>query len=196
MEIIFLDEADFKTTQWAGGTTTQLYISPQQATYADLNFDVRISSASVQKSPSTFTSLPNVHRKLMLLEGKIIINHQHKEFEQHLQLNKFDVTTFEGNWQTTSVGTCTDFNLMTTGNTKSDLSSLHLNKNKTYNLIVESEWKTLFLFVLSGNLTLNINNQHYVLKKNNLLILKQYNTFSFPLHATQQSDVIISKISI
>lgn len=196
MEIIILDKTDFKTTKWEGGTTTQLYISPRKATYAALNFDVRISSACVQKSPSTFTSLPNVHRKLMLLDGEIIISHQHQAFEQHLQLNKFDVTTFEGNWQTTSVGTCTDFNLMTTGNIKSDLYSLHLNNNQTHNLIVENEWKTLFLFMLSGNLTININNQHYVLKKNNLLILKKHNTFSFLLHATQQSEVIISKISI
>ena len=57
----------------------------------------------------------------------IIINHKNHYSKQ---LNKWDIDSFEGNWETSSIGKCTDFNLMTTGNTFGDLSLLKLIEGK------------------------------------------------------------------
>ena len=43
-----LTQADFVTTEWSGGTTTQLAISPERAAYGDREFLWRLSSATVE----------------------------------------------------------------------------------------------------------------------------------------------------
>ena len=114
MEII----KTYKTTDWSGGKTTEMYIYPKDCSYNERNFDFRISTAKVESETSQFTSLPNVHRKLMVLDGSIIINH---EGQHSKKLAKFDLDTFEGNWKTSAIGTCTDFNLMSTNNNEGNI---------------------------------------------------------------------------
>jgi len=90
---------------WSGGTTTELFIYPPAANYAQRNFDFRLSTATVEMEKSEFTRLPGYARKLMVLAGETTLHHQH----QHTKtLQKFAVDAFEGNWKTTAAGTCTD----------------------------------------------------------------------------------------
>ena len=199
MNISVFNPTHFSTTNWSGGSTTQLYISPANASYAERNFDFRISSAKVEVPESTFTALPGVNRKLMVLEGEITLNHSLSRLfigkNQHSKtLQKFEVDTFNGDWKTTAIGTCTDFNLMTRGGLLSDLSSLQVATNHTIHLKVEEHWKTLLLFVLKGSISIEINNKLHLLKKDNLMVLNNLNKFSFPLYANKHSEVIVSKI--
>lgn len=191
MTTTILNSNDFVTSNWSGGSTTQLYISPANASYAERNFDFRISSAKVEVPESTFTVLPGVNRKLMVLEGEITLNHEN---EHSKTLQKFEVDTFNGDWKTTAIGTCTDFNVMTSGDLQSDLSSLQVATNHTIHLKVEEHWKTLLLFVLKGSINIEINNKLNLLKKDNLMVLNNLNKFSFPLYANKHSEVIVSKI--
>lgn len=69
--IRILSAGSHQTSQWSGGSTTELFIYPPTAHYADRNFDFRISSASVTDEQSVFTALPSVSRTLMLLEGQM-----------------------------------------------------------------------------------------------------------------------------
>ena len=48
-------EADYITTRWSGGTTTQLAIAPEGAVYADRDFLWRLSSAGVDDDYSKFS---------------------------------------------------------------------------------------------------------------------------------------------
>lgn len=101
---------DQQTNRWSGGTTTQLAIFPPDADYGLRNFEWRLSTAHVENEESCFTSLPGVHRHLMILEGHIQLIHEgHRE----VALNPFEVDEFEGSWNTKSIGQCVDFNLMT-----------------------------------------------------------------------------------
>ena len=87
MKIDILKPADFKTTKWAGGSTTELYIHPPIANYAAGNFNFRISSATVEVAQSNFTVLPEVSRQLMVLSGSIKVSHKN---HHEIQLNKND----------------------------------------------------------------------------------------------------------
>ncbi|MBI2281590.1 MAG: HutD family protein [Bacteroidetes bacterium] len=199
MLITILQADDFVTSNWSGGSTTQLYISPANASYAERNFDFRISSAKVEVPESTFTVLPNVNRKLMVLEGEITLNHKNPVCtgtgEQHSKtLQKYEVDTFNGDWKTTAIGTCTDFNVMTTGNQTSELSHMQLLANHYKTLIVEENYHTVCLYLHSGSIYVEINNKLYNLKKESLLILSNINIFSFHLQAHKRSELIISKI--
>ena len=46
MELIKKNQ--YKTTQWSGGTTTELLIYPSTSKYSERNFKWRISSAKVR----------------------------------------------------------------------------------------------------------------------------------------------------
>jgi len=191
MNITLLTNQDYQTSEWSGGSTTQLYISPANSLYADRNFDFRISSAKVEAPESTFTALPGVNRKLMVLEGEVTVNHKDKYSKT---LKPFEIDTFSGDWNTSAKGICTDFNLMTTGNLTSELSHMQLLANHYKTLTIEGNYHTVCLYLHSGSIYAEINNKLYNLKKESLLILNNINIFSFHLHAHKRSELIVSKI--
>jgi environmental stress-induced protein Ves len=98
-----------KTAHWSGGTTTQLLISPSHTTYANFDFDYRMSYATVEVPESTFTFMPGVTRHLMVLKGSLFLQHTDR-YEK--QLAPFQSYEFNGEWPTTSKGEVMDFNLM------------------------------------------------------------------------------------
>jgi environmental stress-induced protein Ves len=160
---------DLTTTTWQGGTTTQLYIYPENASYAERNFDFRISTAKVESETSQFTSLPNVHRKLMILDGSITINH---ESHHSKKLAKFGIDTFEGNWKTSAIGTCTDFNLMSTKNKNGSIEAFQIEKNG--NLLIDksalSKW--LILYVYTGEINIKLKEEKLKLEEGSVLIIE------------------------
>lgn len=109
MNIEIFEKKDQNTTQWSGGTTTELYITPQDRRYADRDFSLRISSATVEIEKSIFTKLPNYDRFLMVLENNIKLQHKDKMGEI---LQPFAVDAFDGADDTISWGCCKDFNVM------------------------------------------------------------------------------------
>lgn len=110
-----------KTTDWAGGTTTELFINPPEANYSARNFKFRISTAKVALEASSFTSLPGYKRILMPLLGTIGLSH---EGQPPKVLEPFQQDTFDGGVPTTSKGKCQDFNLMVAKGLKGTLTAL------------------------------------------------------------------------
>ena len=98
-----------KTSTWAGGTTTELYIYPKDSTYIHRNFMWRLSSAKVELEESKFTLLPGINRLIMVIEGELLLFH---EGHPDARLKAFEKHSFSGEWNTTSFGKVTDFNLM------------------------------------------------------------------------------------
>jgi len=104
-----IKKESLETSIWSGGTTTQLSIFPENAKYQDRNFVWRLSSATVEEETSEFTYLPDYNRILMILSGKLELNHNDKEI---INLNAFDQNEFDGASKTKSFGKVVDFNLM------------------------------------------------------------------------------------
>lgn len=187
-----LNVSDYITSNWSGGSTTQLFISPTTASYVERSFDFRISSAKVEVAASTFTQLPNINRKLMVLEGEITVTHENHHCKT---LKQYDTDTFSGDWKTTAIGMCTDFNLMTREGINSDLTHMQLLANHYKKIAVDDSYNTLCIYVYSGSLYAEINSKLYNLKKESLLVLTNVSNCSFHLQAHKRSNVIISKIS-
>lgn len=107
--IRIVKKSELQTSHWTGGTTTELLIFPKSATYKKMDFDFRISTATIEVNKSTFTSLKGVQRTLMVLEGTLELIHKN----QHaINLKPFQKDTFMGDWETISRGKAVDFNLM------------------------------------------------------------------------------------
>lgn len=191
MKITILKPQDFTNSAWAGGTTTQLFISPEGSNYADRNFDFRISKAKVEIEASEFTSLPGINRKLMIFEGEIKITHENQYTKV---LKAFDQDSFKGEWKTSAKGICSDFNVMTTGNKQSDLFSLHLSANETSTIQIEKHWKTLLIYLFTGSCEFEINKEKYVLSEENLFVVNDLNVFDFLIKALGKCSLVVSLI--
>jgi len=102
-------KSDIAVSRWSGGSTAQLFLYPPGASYAARDFQVRVSSATVEQTPSAFTSLPGYHRVLMPLIAPLKL-----AFENHgsADLRPFESAEFDGGWNTTSHGVCTDIGIM------------------------------------------------------------------------------------
>lgn len=107
-----LTETDFLITTWTGGTTTQLYISPDGATLSARNFDWRISSALVETETSDFTIFDGYERILIPLKGKLEMEHQTPNGVIQQNVSEFQLARFSGSWPTKAKGKLTDFNLI------------------------------------------------------------------------------------
>ncbi|MGG4498122.1 HutD/Ves family protein [Brevibacillus reuszeri] len=111
------------TSQWSGGSTTQLAIYPETAVYSDRSFQWRISTAVVEAEESSFTPLPGFWRLLMILEGELFIEH---EGHHSVTLQPFEQDSFSGGWTTRSKGKVRDFNLMLAEGNSGELKAIHV----------------------------------------------------------------------
>ena len=133
----------FQTTNWSGGTTTELFIWPEGTSYTERNFDFRLSTATVEIETSVFTPLPGISRTLMVLEGEMELQH---EGHHSKSLSPFDQDEFLGDWATKSIGKCTDFNLMSRNNTKGKLQHFSMMKNSDQRIELTGEMNLIYVF--------------------------------------------------
>ena len=110
IKIEVIDSSRFVTSQWSGGVTTQLFIAPCGASYAERRFDYRISTAVVELEESVFTRLEGVTRFLTPLgeEGFRLAINGAPEF----LLEKGRVLEFSGEDDVVCRGSGRDLNLM------------------------------------------------------------------------------------
>ena len=108
--ITLLRSNDFQVSDWSGGKTKQLYLSPPTGHYGKRNFDYRLSTATVELAESQFSDLSGFHRILMSLDHTLHLHNASRQEETVLA--PFTPYFFEGSDSITSRGTCTDFNLI------------------------------------------------------------------------------------
>ena len=109
MEWRHFTRAQYITTAWSGGTTTQLAIAPEGAVYADRKFLWRLSSAQVELEHSDFTPLPDYDRLISVLKGELELKIGQGE---RGALEACTVRGFDGGVPVESWGRCVDFNLV------------------------------------------------------------------------------------
>ena len=166
---------DHQVSEWSGGTTTQLAIHPQGSEYIERNFEWRISTAMVNSEKSTFTSLPGVHRILMILDGQIEITH---DGIRRASLNPFEQDEFEGGWTTHSIGMCTDFNLMMVeGLFKGKLEAVSQQCLDLFEHEVGSKAWEAFYLLSAVNVTIGIQDEVFAsdLNKGDFLLISAKN---------------------
>ncbi|MBC7383426.1 MAG: HutD family protein [Bacteroidia bacterium] len=191
MKVSLFNSDQFNIIQWAGGTSKQLYIYPETATFSDRNFLFRISTAIITQYHSVFTLLPEIHRKLILLEGALLIKHPG---HYSTLLLPFETDTFNGAWNTESKGTGTDFNIMTTQNVNSRLRVLILETNQTAEIGSE-EFYFLHLYIYKGSINLTLNQQEYLLSEGMSMMIESIK-MPLQINSLSKSRIILSEFSI
>jgi environmental stress-induced protein Ves len=179
------------TSSWSGGTTTELYIFPQTANYQKRDFLFRLSTATVEVEKSTFTSLPGISRQLMILSGVTTISHKGKYAKQ---LNKFDIDEFVGDWETSSEGMCTDFNLMTKGTTHGNIRAVKIAKDQSIISKIKDNCDWFFIYNFSGQVRVEINHENYTLQKWDLLVLNEFTFQNIEIIGLENSELVIAEI--
>lgn len=141
-----------KTTNWSGGRTTELWIWPENANFADRQFDCRISTAIVEIEESTFTPFPGFLRHLMILEGKLALQHNGGS---QIDLEPFQVDVFDGADETTSKGCVRDFNVMLSDGYEAKLQALSVDTETWMPLAYEAEFLH-FIYCFKGTVQVQI----------------------------------------
>jgi uncharacterized protein len=131
-----IKKEDQNTSNWSGGTTTQLAIYPEDAVYSEGNFKWRISSAKVDIDESIFTRLQGISRIIMIIDGKLKLEH---EGHHKVELSPFEQDSFSGEWNTKSYGKVTDFNLMMNSECEGSLETILLDSKQCTNIILEDK---------------------------------------------------------
>jgi environmental stress-induced protein Ves len=168
MNIDIYKAEDFKTTKWSGGTTTELFIYPSTSNYESRNFDFRISSATVEIEKSDFTILHGVSRQLMVLKGSIKLFHKNRH---EMQLNKREIDCFDGSWETSAIGTCVDFNLMTKGNTEGKISSVYVSSAISLNFPLDATCEFIIFYAYEGNMQCHFGSEKRNLNQGELMVI-------------------------
>jgi len=193
MQSTILHSESFKTNNWSGGTTTQLFIYPHSADYLHKNFLFRLSTASVNIEKSEFTSLPGVSRQLMVLEGETILTHKNHHSKK---LGKFDIDEFEGNWKTSSIGRCTDFNLMTKDEVSGELSAITIETHRSSKYQINNKYSWLFIYAFLGKTNIKLDNYTTLLDQGSLLVLNHPDITNIEIEGIEKSELIFVKIAI
>jgi len=171
-----LTPEDYITTDWSGGTTNELFIYPVRASFKAQDFDIRLSTASVDLEETTFTSLPGVDRTLMVLKGTLELNHNKK---QTVNLNEFDVDSFKGGGITTAKGKCKDFNLMLRNGLEGDISMIKFDREEHQIYGFKDLGQFNFVYLLEGALTVETEKGDFNLNQKELLVLESIRMIKF-----------------
>ncbi|MEG1255565.1 HutD family protein [Clostridium sp.] len=159
-KIKLIKKDKIKTSTWSGGTTNEIYIYPECSNYKDLNFNWRISSATVDIDHSTFTTLPNIHRFITTLEGNMSLSHDNGDL---IHLKPFQVHEFSGEVNTESFGKVKDFNLMLGSKCEGSMKTISLAEYSKFNLSSyilssNSEMYSSLIFCPGEDLNIKVDN--------------------------------------
>ena len=167
--MIVRTEKDYKVSKWSGGDTTELYLYPEDGDYKSGNFQLRISSATVEVDRSEFTSLPGVDRYLMIFQGHLDMIHGEKE---KVSLEPYEVDHFDGGVPTVSYGKVVDFNLMLKNGARGRMEALCLEIGQEWKVTPEKDENFLAIYVREGLVLIG----DVELGPHELGVIRQWNT--------------------
>lgn len=145
-----IKKENWKMSNWAGGTTNEIFIYPSDSNYSTREFKARISIATTtSEEKSQFTKLEGIDRFISKLDGVMKLEHlEHYKID----LEKYQIDRFKGDWDTFSTGKFKDFNLMLKG-VRGDLYFSEIKTSSKLHL--ENNSNIVFLFLIDGNLSVN-----------------------------------------
>ncbi|SHG20510.1 HutD family protein [Flavobacterium defluvii] len=174
MDIQLLPKKSSKASIWSGGLTYEYMIFPKTANYADRDFGFRISSATIEQTPSEFTKFKGYHRYLVMLDNhlNVEVNKEKKVYE------KYEIMEFNSDDEVTSYTKGIDFNWMV-----SEKISHHkleiTNSKQNYNAQI------IILFSLESTV-IKINEKPYDLNPYDLLVIENQKKENISLHFSNE----------
>ncbi|ADL52424.1 HutD family protein [Clostridium cellulovorans] len=195
-----LRQENYKPTFWSGGMATELTTYPLNSDYASKNFLWRLGVAKIDIPESTFSSLPKISRKLMVIEGSLTLEHENKYKKL---LSSFEQDDFMGDWTTKTYGKSSVFNLMTRENYDGELLHLNIGPGKQlkfqYKTSLNKSLVAICFYTVNGGFNSTIDNKIFETVKNDLVLVNCINssyTHEFMLYnnSLETTDIIVSII--
>jgi hypothetical protein len=195
-----LRQENYKPTFWSGGMATELTTYPLNSDYASKNFLWRLGVAKIDIPESTFSSLPKVSRKFMVIEGKITLDHENKYKKL---LNSFEQDDFMGDWKTKTYGKASVFNLMTRENYNGELLHLNISPGKQlkfeYKTPLNKDLAAICFYTVNGGFNSTINDKVFETVKNDLILINCVNSsytheFMLSNNTSEITNIIVSII--
>lgn len=194
MRILHSKAKERTTADWAGGTTTQLAIFPENSEFMKFNFLFRISTATVEIEESVFTFMPGVTRHLMILDGVLDINHTGR-YKKHL--DKFGYDVFDGEWPTKAKGRVTDFNLMTREKANGKLQAITLKDRGEETLEFKSKTAFSAIYLLNGALRVIIGSNSAEMNPGDFVLCDHEREAQIMhMQATASSELILVTVQV
>lgn len=167
---------------WAGGSTYQYFLYPATSSYAEKDFLFRISSATIEQTPSVFTQFQGYTRYLLMLDNalEVSINGEAQFFK------KQEIFVFASDDTVVSTSLGTDFNWMV-----SNLVSDHQLEITDKSQI--SKHPFVVLFALEA-VEITVEEQTYTLKKSSCLVIE--NPDRTTLHLSFDNPLIFMTLTI
>lgn len=184
--VTVIRHAQQKTTQWSGGTTTELWLWPEGTSYLDRTFDIRISTATIDVPESTFSDLSGYTRYLMSLTDPITL---FKDQLDPVLLEPLIPYAFDGGASMKSIGTATDFNVMVKPSLQADLKAHSIKEGDS----LELDEMTFAVYVLKGIVTWVSGEQSNVLSPKDFLIAQ--NAASITLNSKTDATLVVVTIN-
>lgn len=190
----------YKPTFWSGGMATELTTYPPNSDYASRNFLWRLGVAKIDIPESNFSSLPQVSRKFMVIEGQITLDHENNYKKL---LNSFEQDNFMGDWKTKTYGKATVFNLMTRESYDGELFHLNISLSGQlkfeYKTPLNKALEAICFYTVNGGFNTTINDKVFETSKNDLITINCVDwsyTHEFMLSnkASEITDIIVSII--
>ena len=174
MNIQLFSKKDTKPSIWSGGLTDEYMVYPKTANYADRDFAFRISSATIEQTPSEFTKFKGYHRYLVMLDNRlnVEVNKEKKAYE------KYEIMEFNSDDEITSFTKGTDFNWMVSEKI-SDHKLEIANSNQNCNAEIA------IVFSLHPTV-ITINEKPYHLETNDLLVIENQEKENVMLHFSNE----------
>jgi len=163
--ITFVPKIQQQRNSWSGGTTTQLWIWPENASYADRTFDIRISTATIDVPESVFSDLTGYTRHLMSLTETLTLFIDDLE---PFELQPLTCFTFDGGSSVRSIGEATDFNVMLKPYFKATLTAFNC-------LIADThvfKGTLIAIYCLGGSLDVQWDSTHQTMETGDFLVIK------------------------
>jgi uncharacterized protein len=195
-----IKKENYKPTFWSGGMATELITYPQNSDYASRNFLWRLGVAKIDILESTFSTLPQVSRKFMVIEGQITLDHENKHKKS---LNSFEQDNFMGDWNTKAYGKASVFNLMTRENYQGELIHINIPPKKLINFEYDAELNkdliAICFYVADGTFKTTLNNKEFKVNSKDLLkvdYLKSSFSHEFVLNndSSNITNIVVSVI--
>jgi len=186
-----LTEVDFSTSSWSGGTTTQLFIYPEDSNYGKKDFKVRISSATVELEESNFTKLEGIYRFITPLDNSLKLSHNGETFTK---LNPFEIYEFDGSLNTTSFGKARDFNLMLAHGTKGELKRFQISKDEEIEILTDIGLNILFSY--NNVFKIRVDEEEIKQSPNELLVVKSDTAKQIKIYSNKSANILLSRIFI
>ena len=171
-DIKLIQKDQFTPTFWSGGMATELTTYPEGSSFSKRDFLWRLGFAKIDIPQSTFSNLPGISRTLMVTNGKMLLNHEDKYSKC---LGQFEQDSFSGEWNTTTIGKSSVFNLMTRENYSGEVIHFNINPSGTkpfsYSASYEKEIVAICIYPVSGTLNTKINHKMITDKTDEVLVL-------------------------